>query len=95
VPFIKAVYAAYFVEDRDISSAEVLAGIAASLSVDSKAFLAGIEQPEIKAKLREVTEDAIQQRGVFGSPFTFVDGEPFWGADRIDQIDRWLSRGGW
>jgi 2-hydroxychromene-2-carboxylate isomerase len=95
VPFIKAVYAAYFVEDRDISSAEVLAEIAARLDVDSKAFLAGIEQPEIKAKLREVTEDAIQNRGVFGSPFTFVDGEPFWGADRIDQIDRWLSRGGW
>ncbi len=95
VPFIKAVYAAYFVEDRDISSNDVLAEIAASLGIDAKAFLAGLEQPDIKAKLREVTEDAIQQRGVFGSPFTFVDGEPFWGADRLDQIDRWLSRGGW
>lgn len=95
VPFIKAVYAAYFVEGRDISSAEVLADIAASLGIDRKAFLAGIELPEIKLKLREVTDDAIQHRGVFGSPFIFVDGEPFWGADRIDQIDRWLSRGGW
>lgn len=95
VPFLKAVYAAYFVENRDISSNDVLADIAASLGVDRTAFLAGIEQPEIKARLREVTEDAIQKRGVFGSPFTFVDGEPFWGADRLDQIDRWLSRGGW
>jgi 2-hydroxychromene-2-carboxylate isomerase len=95
VPFLKAVYRAYFVEDRDISSNDVLADIATDLGVERKAFLAGLEQPEIKAKLREVTEDAIQQRGVFGSPFTFVDGEPFWGADRLDQIDRWLSRGGW
>jgi 2-hydroxychromene-2-carboxylate isomerase len=95
VSFIKAVYAAYFVEDRDISSPDVLAEIATSLGIDAKAFRAGIEQPEVKARLREVTEDAIQQRGVFGSPFTFVDGEPFWGADRLDQIDRWLSRGGW
>lgn len=95
VSFIKAVYSAYFVDGRDISSAEVLADIAAGLGIDAKAFLAGIEQPEIKLKLREVTEDAIQHRGVFGSPFTFVDGEPFWGADRLDQVDRWLSRGGW
>ncbi|MCW0232143.1 MAG: 2-hydroxychromene-2-carboxylate isomerase [Ferrovibrio sp.] len=95
VPFARAVYAAYFVEGQDISSAEVLADIATALGIDRKAFLAGIESPEIKAKLREVTEDAIQHRGVFGSPYTFVDGEPFWGADRLDQIDRWLSRGGW
>jgi 2-hydroxychromene-2-carboxylate isomerase len=95
VPFIKAVYAAYFVDGQDISSAEVLADIAAGLGVDRKAFLAGIEDPEIKLKLREVTDDAIQHRGIFGSPFTIVDGEPFWGADRLDQVDRWLSRGGW
>lgn len=95
VPFLKAAYKAYFVEDRDISSNEVLADIAAGLGIDRAAFLAGLEQPDVKAKLREVTEDAIQTRGVFGSPFIFVDGEPFWGADRLDQIDRWLSRGGW
>ncbi|WP_341896972.1 2-hydroxychromene-2-carboxylate isomerase [Ferrovibrio terrae] len=95
VPFAKAVYKAYFIDGRDISSSEVLADIAADLGIDRKAFLAGIESPEIKARLREVTEDAIQHRGVFGSPYTFVDGEPFWGADRLDQIDRWLSRGGW
>ncbi|MEK9970620.1 MAG: 2-hydroxychromene-2-carboxylate isomerase [Ferrovibrio sp.] len=95
VPFIKAVYAAYFVDGKDISSNEVLADLAVGLGIDRAAFLAGIELPDIKGKLREVTEDAIQNRGVFGSPFTFADGEPFWGADRLDQLDRWLSRGGW
>lgn len=95
VPFIHAVYAAYFVDGRDISSPELIGDIAASLGADRAAFMAGIESPEIKARLREVTEDAIQKRGVFGSPFTIVDGEPFWGADRLDQVDRWLDRGGW
>lgn len=95
VPFMKAVYVAYFVDGGDISSPDLLADIAAGLGIDRAAFLAAIETPEVKAKLREVTEDAIQHRGVFGSPFVFVDGEPFWGADRLDQIDRWLSRGGW
>jgi 2-hydroxychromene-2-carboxylate isomerase len=32
---------------------------------------------------------------VFGSPFMFVDDEPFWGADRLPQIEAWLARGGW
>ena len=33
-------------------------------------------------------------RGVFGSPYMIVDGEPFWGLDRLDQIERWLATGG-
>ena len=37
----------------------------------------------------------VTERGVFGSPFVFADGEPFWGADRFEMLDRWLSRGGW
>ena len=32
-------------------------------------------------------------RGVFGAPFIFVDGEPFWGNDRLPQVERWLARG--
>ncbi len=32
-------------------------------------------------------------RGVFGTPFMFVDGEPFWGQDRMTQIERWLQSG--
>jgi 2-hydroxychromene-2-carboxylate isomerase len=34
-------------------------------------------------------------RGVFGAPFMFVDGEPFWGSDRLDQVERWIETGGW
>lgn len=95
VDFIKTVYSRYFVDGVDISSPETVGDIAAGLGIDRKAFMAGIESQPIKDKLRAVTEDAIQHRGVFGSPFTIVDGEPFWGADRLDQVDRWLSRGGW
>ena len=50
--------------------------------------------PAIKDRLKQATAAAIE-RGVFGSPFIFVDGEPFWGADRLDQVDAWLARGGW
>ena len=34
--------------------------------------------------------EAALAKGVFGSPYIIVDGEPFWGFDRFEQIDRWL-----
>jgi 2-hydroxychromene-2-carboxylate isomerase len=40
------------------------------------------------------TSEAIRS-GIWGSPFVIVDGEPFWGEDRLDQVDIWLQRGGW
>ena len=46
-----------------------------------------------RMRCRREVEQAIA-RGVFGSPFIFVDGEPFWGLDRLDQVERWLSTGG-
>lgn len=92
--YAKAIYAAYFADGRDISDAAVVADIAGEAGIDRAAFLTGIEQPEIKAKLKDATDSAIA-RGVFGAPFFFVDGEPFWGADRIDMVDRWLATGGW
>ena len=33
-------------------------------------------------------------KGVFGSPYIIVDGEPFWGTDRLDQVEKWLASGG-
>ena len=52
-------------------------------------------KPETLADaLRRENEQAIA-RGVFGSPFVIVDGEPFWGLDHLDQVDRWLATGGW
>jgi 2-hydroxychromene-2-carboxylate isomerase len=47
----------------------------------------------IKEQLKREVDAAIGT-GVFGSPFIFVDGEPFWGFDRFDQIDHWLATGG-
>jgi 2-hydroxychromene-2-carboxylate isomerase len=35
------------------------------------------------------------ERGVFGSPYFVIDGEPFWGSDRLPQIEQWLAKGPW
>ena len=88
-----ALYAAYFRDGLDISNPEVAADVAGKAGVDRAAARACIDDPAIKDALKREVEQAIQA-GVFGSPFVIVDGEPFWGIDRFDQIERWLATGG-
>ena len=91
-PFVHAVYRAFFVDDRDISDAAVVADIAREVGIDADALAAGVQQPEVKDRLRALVEHAIQI-GIFGAPTIIVDGEVFWGHDRIPQIERWLEKG--
>lgn len=86
----QAVYRAYFAEDRDISSPEVVANVAAKLGLNRDEVLRALDDPAVKERLRTEVDAAIE-RGVFGSPYVVVDGEPFWGADRLEQVDRWLG----
>jgi 2-hydroxychromene-2-carboxylate isomerase len=93
VAAIMALYHAFFVEDRDISDPEVAADVVASVGVNREAVLAATQAPEMKERARSETQAAIE-RGVFGSPFIIVDGEPFWGSDRLEQVEKWLETGG-
>ena len=92
-PLVKALYRAYFVDDRDISDPDVAASVAAEAGCDRGAGRAAIDDAAIKDALKRDVDAAIAA-GVFGSPFVVVDGEPFWGLDRFDQIERWLETGG-
>ena len=89
-----ALFRAYMVEDRDISSPETAADVAATVGLNRQKVLDVIADPVMKEKLKAEIEAAIA-RGVFGSPYILVDGEPFWGFDRLDHVDRWLQSGGW
>ena len=90
----KGVYHAAFGEGRDMRTVDAVAAIAQPLGTDPAALKAACDDPGIKDKLRLAVDAAIS-RGVFGSPFVIVDGEPFWGHDRLVQVDRWLATGGW
>ena len=89
----KALYRAYFLDDVDISDPEHAIAVAASAGVDANEARAAIGESALKEQLKREVEQAIA-RGVFGSPYIIVDGEPFWGVDRFDQIERWLATGG-
>lgn len=90
----QALLHAYFAEDRDISNPEVTGNVAARLGVDKGELALALNEPAVKERLRTEVEAAIE-RGVFGSPYFVIDGEPFWGSDRLVQVDKWLETGGW
>ena len=91
---VHALYRAFFNEDIDISDPDAAAKAAAGAGVDAAAARGCVDDPAVKDALKAENESALKL-GVFGSPFTIVDGEPFWGVDRFDQVDRWLGTGGW
>ena len=89
----RALYRAYFVDGRDISRPDIAAEVAGAAGFDAAAARAAIDDPAIKDALKAEVDNAIAA-GVFGSPFFIIDGEPFWGVDRFEQMDRWLAQGG-
>jgi 2-hydroxychromene-2-carboxylate isomerase len=91
-PFIHAVYRAFFVADRNVSEAPVVMSIAQELGIDPARLAAGVQEEAIKLGLRAEVEQAIE-RGVFGAPTIVVDGEMFWGHDRLAQVERWIATG--
>ncbi len=53
-------------------------------------FRALVERGEVKARLKAATERAVA-RGAFGAPTFFVDGEMFFGQDRLDFVEEALT----
>lgn len=93
VAFAKALYKAYFVDDVNIADAGAVIKVAESLGLAADEVSTGMNDAAVKDRVK--TEmDAAMARNVFGSPFVIVDGEPFWGVDRFDQLEKWLSTGG-
>ncbi len=92
VPYARAVFEAYWARDRDISDGEILAELADGVGLDRAAFLPAIEDPAIKQRLRDNTDELVR-RGGFGSPTLFVDGDDmYFGNDRLPLVEAALAR---
>jgi 2-hydroxychromene-2-carboxylate isomerase len=92
IPFARAVFEAYWGDDKDISSDEVLAEICQRLGIDAQEFLAAISAQAIKDQLKANTDEVIA-RGGFGSPIIFVDQtDMYFGNDRLPLVREALQR---
>lgn len=89
-----ALFDAAFGDGRPIGDGGETAAVAATVGFDPAAVEAGIQDPTIKTALKTDVEAGIRA-GVFGSPMLLVDGEPFWGYDRLPMAEDWARESGW
>ncbi|MBL8670997.1 MAG: 2-hydroxychromene-2-carboxylate isomerase [Alphaproteobacteria bacterium] len=80
--------------DNPSAVAAALAPLLDPLGIQAEELQTALNDPAVKDRLREEVESAVS-RGVFGSPYFIVDGEPFWGTDRLGQLQHWIETGGW
>ncbi|SOZ14150.1 Conserved hypothetical protein; Putative Glutathione S-transferase related [Cupriavidus taiwanensis] len=85
-----AIGAAVWAQQRNIADAATLAQIADEAGLDGAGLLKASEAQSVQAAYAQNTQEAISA-GVFGAPWYVYDGEPFWGQDRLDFLDRALA----
>ena len=77
--------------DADLADERTLMALAGKAGIDSAPLLKAATSETIQAQYRANTEEAIE-RSVFGSPTYFVDGDMFYGQDRLELIERALTQ---
>ena len=90
VPYVDAVYRAIWVEGKNMNDPAAVGGVLHSAGFDPVAVLALTSDAEVKDRLKAVTQEAVA-RGVFGAPTFFVDGQMYWGQDRLDFVKQALE----
>jgi len=88
--FSDAVLTACWAEEKNIADEATLIDIANTCGLDGKSLLNTARQDNFAQLLQSTTEEA-HKNDVFGSPTYAVDGELFWGQDRIDFLARHLE----
>jgi 2-hydroxychromene-2-carboxylate isomerase len=89
--FTTQAFRAAFQVGQDLSVAEHVLGAATTIGLDPQTAAEATRDPAVKAALRTAT-DAAHERGVFGVPTVAVDGELFWGDDRLRGAAAQLER---
>jgi 2-hydroxychromene-2-carboxylate isomerase len=90
VPYVDAVYRAIWVDGKNMNDPQVVAKVLGDAGFDASAMLALASDPEVKEHLKSLTATAVE-RGVFGAPTFFVDGQMYWGQDRLDFVKQALE----
>ena len=86
-----AIMAAVWAEDRNIADSDTLIALANAQDLDGASLMKSAEMPGVQAEYDGYTDAAIAAN-VFGAPWYVVDGEGFWGQDRLDFVERALAK---
>lgn len=85
-----ALLRALWAEERDIADPATRVAVADENGLPGAALQAAERSEAVQAQYRAFSDEAVRL-GVFGSPTLILDGERFWGQDRLDFLDRALD----
>lgn len=88
--FIDAVFAAVWIHGKNMGDMETVAAVLAENGLDAQSLMDLSQTADVKAALIASTDAAVQ-RGVFGAPTFFIDGDMFFGQDRLDFVEERLQ----
>lgn len=92
--FVGSVFDAFFSRGHNIAEKDVALDVASKIGLDRAVLDEALEDSAIKERLKGINDEAVRRK-IFGAPVTVVDGEMFWGADRLWMVEEWLQSGGW
>jgi 2-hydroxychromene-2-carboxylate isomerase len=90
-PYVDAVYAAMWEQQLNMADDAVIAGALQRAGLDAAALIAASQQQAVKDRLLQNTQ-AAYERGAFGSPTFFVNGEMWFGKDRLREVEEEILR---
>ncbi len=88
--YIDTIFNAIWVESRNMADIDTVIEVLSVAGLDAKAILEATQKPEVKQELISNTEQAVEI-GLFGAPTMFVDGEMFFGQDRLQFVEAALK----
>ena len=88
--YMAAVFRAIWVDAQNLNDPATVASVLQAAGFEPAALLALTQDAAVKERLKAETQQAVA-RGVFGAPTFFVDGQMFWGQDRLDFVKEALQ----
>ncbi len=88
--YVDAAFHHMWREPKKMDDPEVAMAALAASGLDAAKLLARAQEPEVKAKLIENTQEAVA-RGAFGSPTFFVGNEMFFGKEQLRDVEEMVS----
>lgn len=85
-PFVEAVFHHMWEAPKKLDDPAVLRASLAASGLDADRLLTRAQDEEVKAALMANTQSAVD-RGAFGAPTFFVDGEMFYGKDQLRDVE--------
>jgi 2-hydroxychromene-2-carboxylate isomerase len=85
-----AIMRGLWAEERNVGDEETLVQIANSCGLDGRGLTKSSQTASVQAEYDKNTEDATAAN-VFGSPWYILEGESFWGQDRLDFLERAMA----